>query len=88
MAYATSNPPALAVPSIGDRPAIWVYSDADAVSTVVGADYFSDGDALGMKVGDVVLIWDSNTGDGGIAFVTAVTSGGAASASEYQAVTT
>jgi hypothetical protein len=88
MAYATSNPPRVAVPGVGGGQTIWTYSSADAVTSVVGTDYFSNGDDLGMKLGDVVLIYDSNTNDGGIAFVTAVTAGGAASAAEYQAVTT
>lgn len=88
MAYAVTNPPQLLVPSVGGGMALWGYKSADAVTSVVGAGYFENGDDLGMKLGDVVLIYDSNTNDGGIAVVTAVTAGGAASASEYQAVST
>ena len=69
-------------------PKTWAYFSADAVASVIGGDYFSDGDAKGMAVGDFVKIYDTNTGDGAVAFVTAVTAGGAASAAEYQAVTT
>ena len=87
MAYATTNPPVNMAGTNGGNQ-LWHYSSADALATVAGASYFSNGDALGMTVGDVVLIWDSNTGDGGIAFVTAVVAAGAASASEYQAITT
>lgn len=39
---------------------IWTYSTTDALATVVGASYFSDGIAKGMKVGDVVLLLISN----------------------------
>ena len=39
---------------------IWTYSTADALATVVGASYFSDGIAKGMKLGDVVLLTVSN----------------------------
>ncbi len=88
MSYSTSSPAQLLVPSMGGGMAIWGYTSADSVATVIAADYFSNGDALGMKVGDCVLIFDTNVGDGAIAYVTAVTAGGAASAAEYQAVTT
>lgn len=88
MAYEATNPPQVLVPSIGGGMAIWGYKDADSVATIIASDYFANGSALGMKVGDCVLIYDTNVGDGAIAFVTAVTAGGAASAAEYQAVTT
>lgn len=87
MAYAVTNPPVNMAGSNGGNQ-LWHYSSADAVATVIAGDYFSNGDALGMDLGDVVFIYDSNTNDGAIAFVTAVTAGGAASAAEYQAVTT
>ena len=85
MAYAATNPPTLWSQGIGNG--LWHYSSADTVATVTGSDYFANGDALGMKVGDFVMIYDSNVGDGGVAFVTAVTAGGAATAAESQAVT-
>lgn len=86
MAYSTSNPPTLQKQAIAG-PKTWAYSSADSVATVTGAGYFSNGDALGMAVGDFVHIFDTATGDGGVAFVTAVTAGGAATAAESQAVT-
>jgi len=64
-----------------------MYTSTDDVATVTAADYFSNGDDLGMNVGDFVVIFDSSAPDGGVAFVTAVTSGGAATALESQAVT-
>lgn len=87
MAYSASSPPVCVAQAIAG-PSTWHYSSADALATVIAADYFSNGDALGMVVGDFVHIYDTGTGDGGVAFVTAVTAGGAASAAEYQAVTT
>lgn len=86
MAYATAG--LSCAVSVAENPAIWTYTSADALGTVIAADYFSDGDERGMKLGDVVFIYDSNTNDGGVAFVTLVTAGGAASAAEYQAITT
>lgn len=86
MAYVTTNPPVCMVNHPNNS--IWHYSSTDNVATVTAADYFSNGDALGMKVGDLVIIYDSDAPDGGIAFVTSVTAGGAASALESQAVTT
>ncbi|MDE2440029.1 MAG: hypothetical protein KGP14_03315 [Betaproteobacteria bacterium] len=34
---------------------VWIYTTTDALATVSGASYFSDGIARGMKVDDVVL---------------------------------
>lgn len=56
MAYDVANPPVCVVPSIGGSPAIWVYSDTDAIGTVVGAGYFTDAASLGMKENDLVLV--------------------------------
>lgn len=78
MAYATTNPPQQLIPGIGNGISLWGYSSADVNATVVGAGYFTNGDALGMKVGDVVLIGDTATPLGTIAVVSAVTAGGAA----------
>jgi len=61
MAYETTNPPSLVSQRIGDGPAIWIYSDGDVDSTVNGASYFSNGVALGMRVGDIVLVVDTTT---------------------------
>lgn len=33
----------------------WLYASSDPVGTVKTSGYFSDGDRLGMKVGDVVM---------------------------------
>jgi hypothetical protein len=86
MSYSTDNLICNGGPPNGQQE--WSYKSADSVATVIAADYFSDGSARGMRVGDFVKIYDTNVGDGAVAFVTAVTAGGAASAAEYQAVTT
>jgi hypothetical protein len=78
MGYSTSTPPALVSQRIGGAPAIWVYSSADDDATVNGAGYFTNGDALGMTVGDVVLVYDTATPKTSFCFVNAVTAGGAA----------
>ena len=56
MAYSTSNPPRCAVPSVGGAtPAIWTYQSDDAATVVRAADYITDAQELGMKVGDLVF---------------------------------
>lgn len=78
MTYSTSAPPALLVARVGSGPAIWSYSSTDDDATVNGADYFSNGDALGMVAGDMVWCWDSTNSVGSVLVVSSVTAGGAA----------
>lgn len=80
MAYATTNPPKLLVPSLaGGQPALWVYASADVHTDVDAAGYFADGDARGMKVGDIVMVQETdNSYVTTIHAVSAVTAGGAA----------
>lgn len=78
MAYETSNPPMNLTCRIGDGATVWVYRSADAAAAVTAADYFANGDDLGMKVGDVVLVSDTATPAGTTHVVSAVTAGGAA----------
>jgi V8-like Glu-specific endopeptidase len=73
MTYAVTNQPIKVAGFNG--PNVWVYKSADAIATVQGAAYFSDGDTLGMKVGDVVLVSDTATPLGSVAVVSAVTAG-------------
>jgi len=79
MAYEATNAPKLVVPGVGDGPGIWIYSDADAHTAIDADDYFTNGDDLGMKVGDALLYYDNDTFTSTIHFVRAVTAGGAAS---------
>jgi hypothetical protein len=59
MAYVTSNPPALLVQRIGGGRAVWLYSSADAKAVVDTSGYFTDGHALGMRDGDLLLAYDT-----------------------------
>jgi|TARA_R110000851_G_scaffold9579_1_gene35536 hypothetical protein len=81
MAYATTNPPALKTQRVGSTlgQATWAYQSVDAAAVVNGASYFADGDALGMQVGDVVEILDTDAPLVTLAFVSAVVADGAAS---------
>lgn len=79
MAYATSNPPALVSQRLGATGgAVFIYRDGDDKAAVTATDYFSNGDALGMVVGDVVHHIDTTNNKSNRLVVSAVTSGGAA----------
>ena len=63
MAYATSNPPRLLVPSLGGIAGrIWQYRSTDAAAVVDTTGYITNGGDLGMKVNDVVFAQHSTTG--------------------------
>ncbi len=70
--YATSNPPALISQRIGDGPAVWSYKSVDVDSDVNASGYFDDGEALGMRVGDLVIVVDTATPKTSLHGVTAV----------------
>ena len=79
MAYSTSNPPACVTSGIGNQIiATWHYTDDDPLTDVDGDGYFTNGDALGMKVGDLVIHEDLSAGTTTSYRVEAVTAGGAA----------
>ncbi len=78
MAYATTNPPALLQDRIGGGGAVWSYKSTDAVTAVLAADYFTDGEALGLKAGDQVnVIVDASPALMYPCYVSAVTASGA-----------
>lgn len=82
MAYATTNPPRLVFDCGGDGQALWTYASTDVHTDVDAADYFSNGDALGMRVNDVVMVTKTSATVGTtLHTVTAVTAGGAATVS-------
>ena len=85
MAYATTNPPFKTGGSgIGGANAnnIWHYNSEDVSTDVDASGYFTNGYDLGMKVGDVVhVIETDNTYLLTIHSVTVVTAGGAATVS-------
>lgn len=84
MTYATSNPPVLQVQSIAQTTLrIWAYSSLDVATDVDASGYFTNGDALGLKVGDLMAVQDTDTGPNTITLhrVITVTAGGAATVS-------
>lgn len=62
MAYSPTNPPLMTFAPGSDRAQangvsgkkVWQYDSADALATVQGSAYFSNGVELGMAVGDIV----------------------------------
>ena len=76
MAYATDNPPRLIGQGITGM-GIWLYDDDDPAATVQVDAYISNGDALGMNVGDLVIHEDLSAGLTNTYRVDSVTAGGA-----------
>ena len=79
MAYDVANSPKLVVAGVGSGPGIWIYSDTDAHTDVDADNYFTNGDALGMKAGDALLYYDTDTATSTIHFVRAQVTAGSAS---------
>lgn len=77
MAYSTSSPPARIVGTITGHN-VWFYTSADDDATTNGAGYYTNGDALGMKAGDLVIVYDTTTPKTSVCYVSTVTAGGAA----------
>lgn len=61
MAYVTSNPPAVVSQQVGGAGTLWIYKSADVVGDVDASGYFTNGEALGMQVGDPVMVIDTTT---------------------------
>lgn len=79
MSYATTNPPKLLVPHVGGGQGFWLYASTDVHTDVDATDYFTNGNALGMKVNDVVVVVKTTATIGAtIHVVTTSTAGGAA----------
>lgn len=71
MTYATTNGPQQLA---GNKKFhLWYYQSADSHGTVEGAGYFTNGKLLGMVVGDVVLVIDTNTPTAVICYVASFT---------------
>lgn len=83
MAYdAAVAQPAQIASGFGSGPALWVYNSADVHTDVDATDYFANGHALGMKVGDHMLVGKTTATIGStLHYVTTVTTGGAATIS-------
>jgi hypothetical protein len=61
MAYSTSAPPRLLFSGIGTTGLqIWDYRSEDGAATVDAANYITNGGSLGMRVGDIVFVTDTN----------------------------
>ena len=76
MAYDTDNPPRLVGQGIAGM-GIWLYDDDDAAATVRADGYITNMDALGMKVGDLVIHEDLSVQTTNTYRVDSVVSGGA-----------
>lgn len=82
MAYSTSNPPRLMGQVGGGGARQWYYASTDVHTDVDAADYFSNGDGLGMEVDDLVFVVKTTATVGAtLHSVSAVTAGGAATIS-------
>jgi hypothetical protein len=79
---ATTSYPQLLAPHVGGGAGIWYFTGTDVHTDVDAADYFTNGHAAGMRVGDI-LIYVKSTATVGATLhsVSAVTAGGAATVS-------
>lgn len=85
MAYSTSNPPRLvSQPIAGQRE--WQLVTTDASATVRVTGYISNADDLGMKVNDLVTLFDTTNGIVSTLKVASVTAGGAANLADATVV--
>ncbi len=61
MAYDPSiSQPVLIAQGIGGGKAVWQYQSTDNTAAVVAGGYFTNGRTLGMKVGDAVLVIETD----------------------------
>ena len=85
MAYSKNNL-SLTIEGIGGRGSLWHYTSADAIATVNTSGYISDGAAMGMAVGDTVIVRDTATPTTSLCTVIDVTAGGQADLSDGTAI--
>ena len=71
-------------------PSIWAYACVDAATDAKAANYFSNGSAIGMMVGDLVYgtVSGADPTEGYLLVVSAVAAGGAATGDEYLLLST
>jgi hypothetical protein len=75
MAYSSTNPPALVSQRIGGGPALWIYKSSDESSvSVTATKYFANGEALGMRVGDLVFSISTTAGTSALFTICAISS--------------
>lgn len=60
MTYATTNPPVCLTRNMGSSNNMWIYRSTDDAATVNSAGYITNATELGMKVGDLVHIVDTD----------------------------
>ena len=60
MAYSQSNPPFLISQGIGGGARFFVYKSTDAPAVVRTSGYFTNGWALGLRKGDLVMVVDTD----------------------------
>ncbi len=73
MAYVTSNPPIRVTAGGITGPSLWMYQHAtDDRTAVIAQDYFTDGQDLGMKIGDFVLHFETDALLGSLSCVNTV----------------
>ncbi|WP_227136721.1 hypothetical protein [Kosakonia radicincitans] len=58
MAYLTSNPPSLLEDRISGGGALWHYESSDPISLVAAVNYITNAEALGMRKGDAINVYD------------------------------
>ena len=88
MPYATSNPPVLKSPTpLGGAGNTWGYRAQDVLTIVDDPGYFANGNALGMRVGDLVEVTETGTNAISLHRVTVSTAGGAATVSAGLVIT-
>lgn len=80
MAYTSASLACIAGTMRGDQN-LWIYRTADAINTVIGSGYFSDGVLRKMQLGDPIMVVKTDTGVVYPAYVSAV-SGDAATAAQ------
>ncbi len=88
MSYSSSNPPNLVLSGFNASSlSIWSYESADPSTDVDADGYITNGDALGMKVSDLVLVTETDQTPPIITThsVVSVTAGGAVDLSDLGA---
>jgi len=56
MSYSSTNPPTVVSQRIAGGPAVLTYMSSDLVGTAAASSYFSNGAALGLRVGDIMHV--------------------------------
>lgn len=88
--YSTSSPPALVAQRIGGGGQIWDYRSVDASTAVDAANYFTNGQSLGMLAGATLFVYDTDASPitGSIHTVNAASADGSVDIGDALAITT